>query len=46
MITPSPVPASLAAVTKSSPRTDRNLPRTTRARLVQPMIDRIIVIAK
>ena len=39
-------PASWAAITKSSSRSDRNLPRTTRAMPVQLMIDRMTVMAK
>ena len=34
----------MAAITKSSLRSAMNLPRTTRARPVQPMNDRMIVI--
>ena len=37
---------SRAASTKSSSRSDRNRPRTTRARPVQPISERISVIAK
>ena len=39
-------PSSRAASTKSSVLSDRNRPRTTRARSVQPISDRITVIQK
>ena len=39
-------PSSCAAVTKSSVRSDRKRPRTTRASSVQPISERISVIAK
>ena len=39
-------PASSAASTKSSWRSDRNRPRTTRASSVQPTSEMMIVIAK
>ena len=41
-----PAPSSTAAPTKSSSRTARKRPRTTRAMLVQPTIERITTIAK
>ena len=46
MIAASEAPATTAAVTKSSSRSDRSLPRTTRARPVQPSTDRMMVTAK
>ena len=39
-------PQSRAASTKSSSRSERKRPRTTRARPVQPISERISVIAK
>ena len=39
-------PISSAATMKSSSRSDRNRPRTTRARSVQPIREMMIVIAK
>ena len=39
-------PASSAAITKSSSRSERNRPRTTRASSVQPIREMMIVIAK
>ena len=39
-------PASSAAVTKSSSRSERKRPRTTRASSVQPISEMITVIAK
>ena len=41
-----PAPASSAAVTKSSSRSERNFPRTTRARSVQASSAMITVMAK
>ena len=41
-----PQPASSAAITKSSSRSERNRPRTTRASSVQPISEMMIVIAK
>ena len=43
---PCEAPASWAAITKSSSRSERNLPRTTRAMPVQLMMDRMTVMAK
>ena len=39
-------PASSAAVTKSSSRSDRKRPRTTRASSVQPISEMMMVMAK
>jgi hypothetical protein len=39
-------PSSRVALTKSSSHSDRNRPRTTRASEVQPIRDRIRVMAK
>ena len=39
-------PASSAAMTKSSSRSDRKRPRTTRASSVQPISEMMIVMAK
>ena len=46
MIPVRPTPSSRAAITKSSSRRLRNRPRTSRASPVQPISDRITVIAK
>ena len=39
-------PTSRAAITKSSSRSERNRPRTTRASSVQPISEMMIVMAK
>ena len=46
MIAISPSPSSRAAMTKSSCLSAMNLPRTSRASPVQPISDRMMVMAK
>ena len=46
MMDGSPVPLIFAAITKSSSRNSSSRPRTTRARPVQPTMERMMVMPK